>query len=139
MRKVTAILKRGASTDQGTFGTFTFPGFFAYSLELPWRDNKPNVSCIPKGTYKCVWEYSPKYKRKMYGIYTAEGRKGLRIHSGNLGGDVTKGYVSHINGCILLAYKVGYIGKQKAVLVSRPAVRKLEQTMNKQTFTLEII
>jgi len=52
------------------------------------------------------------------------GRSDILIHSGNLAGDVIKGFNTHSAGCILLGEGRGYLGEQKAVLSSRTAVRK---------------
>ena len=33
-----------------------------YTIELPWKNNEHNVSCIPEGRYELVKRYSPKFK-----------------------------------------------------------------------------
>jgi len=43
-------LVRLRKSDQGTEGLLIYSRFNCYSLELPWRDNRPNVSCILAGT-----------------------------------------------------------------------------------------
>lgn len=46
------ILERQRFTDKSIGGSFYADGeFICYSLERPWADNKPFVSCIPKGVY----------------------------------------------------------------------------------------
>lgn len=38
---------------QGTNGKITYRGtYICYSIELPWCNNLPRLSCIPTGTYK---------------------------------------------------------------------------------------
>jgi len=74
----------------------------------------------------------------MYLVSEVPGRSGIRIHPANLMGDRSKGYKSHLYGCIALGKKLGAIKDQKAVLISRPAVRLLEDTMKRQAFKLEI-
>ena len=133
------VTLRQQSTDQGTFGILYTLGFKCYTLELPWRDNKSNLSCIPKGTYAVHWTYSPHFKRYMYQITGVTGRAGIRIHSANYAGDVTKGYRSHLYGCIALGKRIGILDGQKAILVSRPTVRAFETLMNKQSFNLRIL
>ena len=32
------------------------------TIELPWKDNLPRISCIPKGEYVLEKRYSPKFK-----------------------------------------------------------------------------
>ncbi len=140
MRKV--ILTRHESSDEGTFGTVVVPNGkyleYFYSGELPWRDNASNVSCIPKGTYKALWTFSPRFKRKMYILEGTSPRAGIRKHSANFMGDDTKGFRRQLNGCIALGEKLGWMEGQKVLLVSSPAVRRFETLMAGQPFILEI-
>jgi len=43
-------------SDKQTVSTLLIPGldYFLYLMADPWVDNKPNVSCIPKGLYSLV-------------------------------------------------------------------------------------
>lgn len=75
----------------------------------------------------------------MYLVGPVDRRTGIRIHAANLMGDAKKGYKCQLNGCIALGEKLGWIGKQKAVLVSRPAIRRLEKLTEGKPFQLEII
>lgn len=134
----TAVLTREESTDQGTFGRLVADGLTLFTGELPWRDNAPNVSCIPIGFYKAAWTFSPAFKRMMYLILPVSGRSGIRIHPANLMGDKTMGFRSHLNGCIAMGKKIGWLAKQKAVLLSAPAVTELENFFDRQSFELEI-
>lgn len=134
----TAVLTRLESTDQGTFGILKAEGFTAFSGELPWRENASNVSCIPEGTYKCVWTCSPRFKRFMYLLESVPQRTGVRKHSANFMGDKAMGYEAQLNGCIALSEKLGWMNGQKCLLVSAPAMRKFENHMQHNTFTLEV-
>lgn len=134
----TCRLLRLDSSDHGTFGILTISGFSCFTGELPNRDNAPNVSCIPPGTYHCVWTYSPRFKRMMFEVESVPKRGGIRIHSANLMGDDSKGYKRQLNGCIALGQTLGRIEGQKALLLSKPAIRQFEDLMNRQDFTLEI-
>lgn len=138
---VSITLVRTETGDEGTFGVLNIPGFPESWLtgELPDRNNAPNVSCIPEGTYKCVWCYSPRFKRKMYVLEGVPKRAGIRIHSANFCGDKEKGYKKQLHGCIALGEKRGKIDGQKAVLLSVSAIRRFEKHMNGENFTLEII
>lgn len=134
-----AILYRGPSTDEGTFGRLVCKGFACFTGELPWRENWQTVSCIPDGVYQSVWGFSPRFKRYTYRILGTPGRYGVLIHSANLMGDVEKGFRSQLNGCIALGEKLGTIEGQKALLLSRPAVRKFEAFLGRQAFTLRVV
>ena len=131
-------LKRFDSTGQGTFGCILNHGeFLGFTLEPPWKDNKVNESCIPAGEYNCVWHKSPRYGW-CYMVIGVDGRSNILIHSGNYGGDTEKGLKTHTKGCILLGRKQGVLGKQKAILVSKPTVRSFWKRMEKKSFKLII-
>jgi hypothetical protein len=136
---IRATLTRQDSGDQGTFGRIVVPGLALYTGELPSRDNHSDVSCILVGVYNVIWTYSDHFKREMYLLLGTEPRAGIRAHSANLMGDETLGYRKQLNGCIALGEKLGWIDKQKALLLSSPAVRRFETHLARQPFTLEIV
>jgi hypothetical protein len=127
-------LKRG---DQGTMGILMAPGFSCYTLELPWRDNQRNISCIPEGEYDVRIRISPKYGQ-VYHVKKVPNRSYILIHSGNWAGDTSKGYRTHVNGCILLGKSRGTLAGQLAVLNSRITVKKFMKIMDNRPFTLKI-
>ncbi len=63
------------------------------TMELPWRDNKKSVSCIPAGTYT-VMKQEPKEGRNYpyFRFKKVPGRGGILIHKIS--------YVSGLKGCI---------------------------------------
>lgn len=93
-------LIRTVKGDQGIFGRWVLGGRTWPSLELPWRDNQPYVSCIPPGRYQCEFNYSRTFKRKLYLVKGVEGRSGIRIHGANWAGDVKMDYYSQLLGCM---------------------------------------
>lgn len=84
--------------DYGAKGTYGFlsiegePPRFV-TLELPWKDNQRQVSCIPKGTYQLKRKYSPRFQR-VWEVKDVPGRSDILIHRGN--------FIHEIQGCILL-------------------------------------
>ena len=124
-------------SDQGTEGLLVSGDFTCRTLELPWRNNQPNISCIPSGEYEVDIRISNKYGR-IYWVRNVENRSYILIHSGNYGGDRSKGFKTHVMGCILLGKKSGYLGRQVAVLNSRVAVRQFMEKMNYESFKLNI-
>lgn len=138
-----ARLTRSESTDEGTFGVLVFGGHSCRSLELPWRDNRPQVSCIPVGTYRCSIVRSPRMGR-VYGVHNVPGRSSVLIHSANLAGDVTRGWDTQLHGCIAPCERLGGLRNsaghmQRAGLVSRPAVTRLMEWAAGEPFDLEIV
>lgn len=56
------LVRFSSCQEQGTFGRLYLNGvFFGYTVEQPWNDNKPFVSCIPNGVYQLVAYRSDKY------------------------------------------------------------------------------
>lgn len=131
-------IERLESSDHGTFGRILFNDNVLFSGELPDRNNQRNISCIPTGIYQVDWTYSPTFKRFMYLVRDVPERSGIRIHSANLMGDKSCNMRSQLYGCIALGEKLGHIDGQKAVMLSRPAVAKLETGMKRKSFELEI-
>lgn len=131
--KTAKMIMRLPSSKFGTFGRLD--DFF--SLELPWKDNLPKVSCIPEATYFCDVVRSPRMGN-VYQIFGVPGRSHCLIHSGNYAGDVSLGLRSHVQGCVLLGCKVGTLDRQPAVLVSKTAVRRFMESMEYKPFKLEV-
>ena len=127
-------LTRVESSDQGTFGRL----LDWYTLELPWRENRIGLSCLPEGQYGAFWAFSPSFRKKTYRLTKTSPRGGILIHSANLAGDKSKGYRAQLQGCIALGERLGWLDGQKAVLVSRPAVAAFEKLMGLEPFILDI-
>lgn len=134
---LSCTLTRLRSSDQGTFGLLVTSGFRCRAAELPWRDNRANVSRIPAGAYRCLPRQSAKYGRH-YHLTDVRGRSLILIHSGNYAGDVGKGWLTHTWGCLLLGKHAGTLGGQEAVLCSKSATRSFLEIMAGRPFTLEI-
>ncbi len=130
------LLLRTESSEQGTFGILVFNDEYLHTAELPWKGNKPNISCIPEGTYQVSMRVSPKYGQCF--IVAVEGRSYILFHNGNWAGDKSLGLRSNTNGCILLGQKRGRIYKQQAVLASRTARTIFESEMDFEPFELEV-
>ena len=124
--------------DQGTEGQLFIEGFNCYSLELPWRNNQRSISCIPPNTYDCIIRQSPRFGT-IYWILKVPDRTYVLIHSGNFAGDVTKGFKTNVEGCILLGKKMGYLYGQRAVLNSRLTIRRFMNHMENKSFKFHII
>ena len=124
-------------SDQGTEGLLVSRDFNCRTLELPWRNNQQQISCIPSGDYKVEIRISNKYGR-IYWVRDVLNRTYILIHSGNYAGDKSKGFKSHVMGCILLGKKSGFLGGQVAVLNSRVAVRQFMEDMEYESFNLHI-
>lgn len=138
-----AYLYRTESGDEGTFGYFVLDDLWWFSLELPWRNNAPNISCIPAGSYRVERRYSPHFRRELYWVRHVKNRSFILIHPANFAGDESLGWQSHLQGCITLGKVKGEaVNKfgimQKCVFRSREAVSELELALGSKPFDLII-
>lgn len=133
------ILLRQKTSEQGTEGiiSLTHLGIHFFTLELPWHDNQPQISCIPTGIYEVALRKSPRFGIT-YHVKQVPDRSYILIHSGNFAGDISKGLKTNVEGCILLGMKRGTIAGQRAVLSSKVACRKFMNLMQGKEFILEI-
>ncbi|MCH8556910.1 MAG: DUF5675 family protein [Balneolia bacterium] len=67
--------------------------FKCRTLELPWRENKRTVSCIPAGRYQAMRHQSPRFGNCIL-LFGVKGRSEILIHYGNFFHDTL--------GCILV-------------------------------------
>jgi hypothetical protein len=132
-----AELLRLRRSDQGTEGILVSSTFNCKTLELPWRYNQKQISCIPPGIYDVDLILLKKYG-KVYWVRKVPDRTSILIHSGNFAGDVSKGFKSHVMGCILLGKDMGFLGGQLAILNSRIIVRSFMSYMQYEPFKLRI-
>lgn len=136
MRQVTIL--RTSTDNQGTLGIlFTDSGFICRTGELPWRNNYSNISCIPEGKYLCKKYNSRKFGRTFI-VSDVLNRSYILFHSGNYFGDSLQNYKTHSYGCILLGQYSGIMQNQKAIFISRTAVRQFLEDMNCPSFILTI-
>ncbi len=137
-----ATLLRMASTAEGTPGVLLAGGVAWPLLEPPWRGNRRNRSCIPAGEYLVVPYRSPRFGRCLL-VTGVEGRSHILFHSGNVAGDTEAGWQTHSRGCLLPGTRRGRLklgGQwQRAVLASRPAVRRLLAWAAERPFVLRIV
>lgn len=73
--------------------------FLFYTLELPWRDNQKDISCIPLGEYTCKrvnrrYLSGGGFVDHTFEVLDVPDRSGILFHVGNTYSDT--------HGCILL-------------------------------------
>jgi hypothetical protein len=98
-----------------TLGFFeTEPGETFYTVERPWLNNAPNVSCIPEGRYVCLPYNSPRFPNTLQ-VKNVANRTHILFHAGNTSDDV--------KGCIAL----GLTSNPSGVVNSRKAMEKFRE------------
>lgn len=95
--------------------------FIAFAIELPWRENRKRISCIPEGTYTMRKRYSAKHKWH-YIIENVPNRSLILFHPANHAQKELLGCIAPVTKII----KEG-IGEQ-----SRKAMQKLMEELEKR-------
>ncbi len=92
------------------------------TLELAWKNNEQQQSCIPTGRYQVVKRNSEKYKDHFH-LTNVPGRSMILIHSGN--------HFTHTLGCILVGTAHTDINADGHldVVSSGPTMQKLNQIL----------
>jgi hypothetical protein len=102
MKLLTLI--RDETGDEGTFsiGTLTEGdnrlGFWDW-IELPWRDNRSDVSCIPPGPLRGAPHALRAFNREVYVLEGVPDRQAIELHPANWAGDVSLGFHTDLHGC----------------------------------------
>lgn len=101
------------------------------TLELPFKDNQKDISCIPAGVYVCKRENSPSFGMT-FRVCDVPDRTHILFHHGNTTKDT--------HGCIILGLTFGIMEGEPAVFDSRKAMsRFLERLRDADTFNLKIV
>lgn len=141
---IDVYLKRFLDDGKQTLGSLSFVPdgitelFVCKSLELPWKDNLNNVSCVPKGKYECQWTRSNRLSTAVghnvfaYEVLSVPNRTGIRIHSAN--------YFFQLLGCVALgdAHKDINSDGELDIIHSGATVEKFAMLLNKEPFNLFI-
>jgi hypothetical protein len=105
MRAVLNRTHHESKQTRGRLEVFNADGkliFSCFTLELPWKDNKRTVSCIPLGNYNVIPRTSAKYSNHLH-VSNVPNRDLILIHHGN--------YHTDILGCILVGSAFSDINK----------------------------
>ena len=84
-------LERFAYLESGTVGRVLAGDWECYSIERPWLNNRPNVSCIPEGDYTCQ-PFSGNRFKDVVQIMDVPGRTFILFHAAN--------WPHEVEGCI---------------------------------------
>ena len=96
------------------------------SLELPWKNNQQNISCIPAGNYKGILHISPTFGPCIW-IKDVEGRSEILIHYAN--------FFYDLRGCIAIGKDIVDIDGDSFIDVtsSRDSLTELLELLANQT------
>ncbi|MBD8084555.1 DUF5675 family protein [Chryseobacterium caseinilyticum] len=89
---------------EGTNGQLFVDGdHLCFTIELPWRNNRRRVSCIPEGTYRLVKRFSKRFSWHLM-LENVRGRSLILIHPAN-------NAVEELSGCIAPVTAIAGHGK----------------------------
>ena len=98
LNQINLLLIRDTFSEISTIGELFLDGErMCDTLELPWKDNQKNISCIPEGEYKVRLRLARESATRDYLhllVQDVPNRKWVLIHRGN--------YPSQTQGCILV-------------------------------------
>lgn len=123
-------LVRLAYFEWGTFGRLQINDALSLAtIEPPWRNNQPEISCVPEGSYELARHQSPKFG-DCYALigdavsleYADNKRWGILIHPAN--------WPDELRGCIAPGLSIGYMP------VARDWPRCMGVTRSKQAMRL---
>lgn len=118
-----------------TIGTLTLDGVeICKTLELPYRENKVRISCIPSGEYICKRYRSPRFPSKrqeqlgikyVFELLDVPNRTYILIHVGN--------YIKDTEGCILVGESQFVVNGIPSLTNSIIALKKLIRIIGDDT------
>ena len=65
------------------------------TIELPWKNNQPRVSCIPEGRYRLRRRHSPRFREHVE-VMDVKDRKYILFHAGNDAGKELRGCIAPV-------------------------------------------
>lgn len=98
--------------------------FTCKTLELAWKNNTPQISCIPAGIYPIALEYSPSFKMNLWELKEVPDRSEVKLHSANM--------YSQLRGCLGLGKEHTDINDDgfRDIISSKDTLGKFHYHMN---------
>lgn len=118
-------IKRMSYGPEWTIGLIQTPKLQLFSMERPWLNNAPSISCIPEGAYSLEAHSSAKYPQvwalvgDQVAHYPKTGveRAAILIHAAN--------WVQELEGCVAPGFQIAWLKRQVAVTNSQGALAAL--------------
>lgn len=121
------LLERFCYHPEGTLGLLTVGDEEFYTVERPWEQNLPRISCIPEGEYEMKRRKSPKFGW-CWEVKDVPNRTYILFHSAN--------FPDELQGCI--APGMALMTDRIAVSRSRDAMKEIEELTHEKTCSLVI-
>lgn len=119
MEKV--YLTRAARNPVGSYGVLVYNSYpLCVTAERPWLNNKPNVSCIPAGTYHFKRYQSP-HNGETWITQDVPGRSNIEIHAANT--------PEQVEGCCAVGLYFAQFDGVMGVTASLATMNRLRATL----------
>lgn len=130
------ILLRYDTSFAGTPGSLILRDWRVFrTIELPWKDNVTNASCIPAGGPYALRvrrpSDSPNFNYKHIAVDGVPGRSEILFHRANWAGDADKGFTCELLGCIAPGLRWQYRRVPSAGDVEQPGVHSSGQALSR--------
>ena len=93
--------------------------FLIDTLERPWLNDQPDISCIPEGVYTFEYHNTPHLPDCWVITNLKDGRSGICLHSAN--------FVREIKGCFAAGFSFGTINGEYGIQHSDAAMSFMKQ------------
>jgi hypothetical protein len=115
-------LHRQLPSFDATFGEFFDDAntHLCFTVERPWLNNKPLVSCIPVGRYRCI-PHNSKDHPNTWEITNVQNRTNVLIHNAN--------FAHQLLGCVGVGKKIDLINGIKGVTQSVDTLNYLRKVL----------
>lgn len=137
-------LGRYGSSPMGTFGILTVNAYSWFTVERPWKGNRPSVSCVPHGNYQMVWLPTTTPVPAEFDGHTwyLDGETVSPYHESNKPRSRCAFHIANtqqdVTGCIGVGRFLGRIGPAWAVTSSLVALQELLGAIGPGPHSLQI-
>ncbi len=85
---------------KGTNGVISYSGnAICECIELPWRNNKRLISCIPEGRYRLIKRMHQRWGEQL-AVVNVPGREAILLHPANNALSELQGCIAPVTKCI---------------------------------------
>lgn len=102
-----------------TIGTLSFNQFTCFTLELPWKNNESNASCIPAGIYPYKVIVSPTSGKQVLRLDLVPGRSLINVETAN--------FVQQLKGCICVGKDLTFLNTDHTIDLSSTSAATLAE------------
>ena len=119
-------IRRIYGDDEVTLGMLSFKTFSCFTVENPWLENVPYVSCIPPGRYLLKLGRYNAGGYDAYEVQEVQGRTLIKMHIANL--------PTEVDGCMGVGDSITRLNGELAVSNSRDTFDRLMEMLDRAKY-----